>query len=248
MDSPTPHPDPAPTATTLPSTPNLFWWTGSLCTTLALIPTIWTGLDLGAAALFFSPGPLQEAVHWWWVQWINAYVPAAFRILVFAALGLWIIASVIRPRLRHWRLALAFVVLAGALGPGLLVNSGFKDNWQRARPYQVREFGGTQQFTRATVMTDQCDNNCSFVSGHVSCGFFFASLMLLWPRHRLAWAATGVVAGWIIGFARMADGAHWLSDVLWAAPITLLCSWLVWRVLLRFYGSNRGAPPAQQAA
>jgi hypothetical protein len=23
------------------------------------------------------------------------------------------------------------------------------------------------------VMTDQCDNNCSFVSGHVACGFFY---------------------------------------------------------------------------
>ena len=42
-------------------------------------------------------------------------------------------------------------------------------------------------------------------------------------------------SGLTIGFARMADGAHWLSDVLWASPITLVCSWLVWKLLLRLY-------------
>ncbi|MDZ7920812.1 phosphatase PAP2 family protein [Rhodoferax sp.] len=130
---------------------------------------------------------------------------------------------------------MAFVVLAGALGPGLVVNSVFKDHWQRARPYQVQEFGGTQQFTRAAVITDQCNNNCSFVSGHVACGFFLVSLMLIDRKRRKAWGFAGVSAGLTIGFARMADGAHWLSDVLWASPITLMTSWLVWKVLVRVY-------------
>ena len=139
------------------------------------------------------------------------------------------------PSGKPWRLALAFIVLAGALGPGLVVNSGFKDTWQRARPYQVQAFGGTQQFTRAAVITDQCNSNCSFVSGHVACGFFLASLMLVDRKRRVLWGATGVVAGLTIGFARMSDGAHWLSDVLWASPITMLTSWVVWKTLLRLY-------------
>ena len=171
---------------------------------------------------------------WWWVELINLYVPAVFRTAVLLALLGWLWAS-LRRSAHHWRLPLAFMVLAGALGPGLLVNSGFKDNWQRARPYQVEPFGGTQQFTRAAAMTDQCNNNCSFVSGHVACGFFLASLMLVHRRRRVAWGITGVVSGLTIGFARMADGAHWVSDVLWASPITLLCSWIVWKLLLRAY-------------
>ncbi len=201
---------------------------------LALLPTIWTAFDLTAAALFIGPQAQVPAGHWWWVELINAYVPAAFRVMVFVALGLWIWAS-LRPQGKPWRLALAFIVVAGTLGPGILVNSGFKENWQRARPYQVQPFGGTQQFTRATVMTDQCDNNCSFVSGHVACGIFFASLMLVDRRRRVLWGTVGVASGLIIGFARMADSAHWLSDVLWACPITLACSWVVWKVLLRIY-------------
>jgi lipid A 4'-phosphatase len=114
---------------------------------------------------------------------------------------------------------------------------GLKDNWQRARPYQVTLFGGKQNFTRAAVMTDQCDNNCSFVSGHVACGFFFAGIALLHRRRQWLWCAAGVTAGLVIGFARMSDGAHWLSDVLWAGPITLTCSWITWKALLRHNGS-----------
>ncbi len=201
---------------------------------LALLPTLWTVLDLDAAALFIGPATQVPAGHWWWVELINAYIPAAFRVMVFLALAGWIWAS-LRPQGKPWRLALAFIVVAGTLGPGIVVNSGFKENWQRARPYQVQPFGGTQQFTRATVMTDQCDNNCSFVSGHVACGIFLASLMLVDRRRRVLWGTAGVAAGLVIGFARMADGAHWLSDVLWASPITLACSWLVWKVLLRIY-------------
>jgi lipid A 4'-phosphatase len=210
---------------------------------LALVPTIWTALDLAAAGLFIGNALQLHSGTWFWVELINLYIPAVFRTLVLIALAGWIFAMVSQ-KARQWRLPLAFVVLAGTLGPGVLVNSGFKDNWQRARPYQVQDFGGTQQFTRATVMTDQCNNNCSFVSGHVACGFFLASLMLVHRRRQGRWAVAGALAGWVIGFARMSDGAHWLSDVLWACPITLLCSWLVWKFLVWAYKvPNTGESP-----
>jgi lipid A 4'-phosphatase len=218
----------------LNQTPALFWWILGGSLTLALLPTVWTQFDLDAAALFLGPAAPVNAAKWWWVELINLYVPAVFRTLVILALLGWLLAS-LRASGKKWRLPLAFVVLAGALGPGLLVNSGFKDNWARARPYQVEPFGGPQQFTRAAVMTDQCNNNCSFVSGHVACGFFLVSMMLVHRRRRCAWGAVGVAAGLVIGFARMADGAHWFSDVLWASPITLACSWVLWKLLLRAY-------------
>jgi membrane-associated PAP2 superfamily phosphatase len=64
--------------------------------------------------------------------------------------------------------------------------------------------------------------------------------MLIHRQRRVAWAAAGITAGLVIGFARMADVAHWLSDVLWACPITLLCSWLVWKLLLLLYRPPTG--------
>ena len=224
----------APTQTPDRNTPRLFAWIAGLSLLAALVPTLWTALDLGAAALFAGPHAPAQAGHWWWVEWINAWIPAVFRICLVIALCGWLAAQT-QASWQAWRLPLAFVVVAGIVGPGMVVNWGFKENWQRARPYQVENFGGTQKFSRAAVITDQCDNNCSFVSGHVSCGVFLISLGLVHRRRQRRWAAGGVLSGLVIGFARMADVAHWLSDVLWAFPITLLSSWLVWKGLLLLY-------------
>ncbi|MBC7919045.1 MAG: phosphatase PAP2 family protein [Rhodoferax sp.] len=230
--------------TTLPSppdssTPRPFVWTLVCLIFLALWPTVWTHLDLKAAAIFSGTDVVLRAVEWPWVEWINAWIPAVFRTVLILCLLAWGMTWLF-PKYREWRFALAFVVVAGTLGPGLLVNLGFKDNWQRARPYQVEPFGGTKQFTRAAVMTDQCDNNCSFVSGHVACGYFLVGMALVHRRRQLLWTAAGVASGLAIGFARMADSAHWLSDVLWAGPITLTCSWTVWRAMLWLGARNSG--------
>lgn len=231
------------TSTPPPSqTPALFWWLMAGSVALALIPTLWTSVDLTAAGLFIGDAKRLDSGTWWWVELINVYIPAVFRGAVLVALAIWLVIS-FRKQALQWRLPLAFFALAVTLGPGIVVNSGFKDNWQRARPYQVQPFGGTQQFTRAAVITDQCNNNCSFVSGHVACGFFLASLMLVHRRRQGVWAGVGVAAGVVIGFARMSAGDHWLSDVLWAGPITLLCSWLVWKFLLWAYQVDRPQAP-----
>lgn len=203
---------------------------------LALLPTVWSEADVTMAGVFTGPSAsLAQARQWWWVAFINEYIPTLFRACLLLCLIGWVVAT-LQVRWQRWRLALAFVVVAGVLGPGLVVNWVFKDQWQRARPYQVTQFGGTQQFTRAGVMTDQCNYNCSFVSGHVACGAFLASLALVLRRRKL-WIATGVLAGGLVGFSRMAAAGHWLSDVLWAFPITWLTSWLVWCALRRLYAS-----------
>jgi lipid A 4'-phosphatase len=199
----------------------------------AALPAIWPALDIAVARFFLQAQAPFNASQWFWVDWVNEYTPDVFRWFAVLCLAGWIIASLI-PRLRHLCLALAFVGLSVALGPGL-ATWAVKDQTLRARPFDVVEFGGVRQFTPALIKTKQCDDNCAFVSGHVACGFFFASLMLLDPRRRWWWITGGTAAGLIIGLARMSVGAHWLSDVLWAFPITLLTSWIVWNVLALFY-------------
>jgi lipid A 4'-phosphatase len=200
---------------------------------VAALPAFWPALDIAVARFFLQAQPPFNASQWFWVDWVNEYTPDIFRWLAVLCLAGWIIASLI-PRLRPLCLALAFVGLSVALGPGL-ATWAVKDQTLRARPFDVVEFGGVRQFTPALIKTQQCDDNCAFVSGHVACGFFFASLMLLDPRRRWWWITAGTAAGLIIGLARMSVGAHWLSDVLWAFPITLLASWIVWHVLALFY-------------
>jgi lipid A 4'-phosphatase len=189
----------------------------------AFLPVLWPQIDIRTAAFFLKSHPELQTNPTLWVNLINEYTPDLFRSVALALLIGWSVLVLSR-RLKHQALVLAFVGFSLLLGPGL-ATWAVKEHQLRARPFDVVEFGGQRQ----------CTMNCAFVSGHVACGFFFASLMLLDPRRRRWWIATGVAAGLIIGYARMSVGAHWLSDVLWAFPITLASSWLVWRALAFFY-------------
>jgi lipid A 4'-phosphatase len=214
----------------------------SLSTFAALIPAIFPALDFAVARYFLQANAPLHPAQWLWVELVNEHVPTIFRTLVISCLLGWLVMSRL-PKFRHWVPALAFIGLAGLIGPGLLVGA-LKDYTLRARPFHVTEFGGLRQFHPAMEVANECDDNCAFVSGHTADGFFFASLILLDRRRRWRWrwVAIGVSAGLIIGFARIAVGAHWLTDVLWAFPVTLVGSWIAWAVLSRVYHWRLDAP------
>ena len=121
-----------------------------------------------------------------------------------------------------YRKAALFLVIALALGPGLITNTLLKDHWGRARPMQVKEFGGSEEYTRVWVRTDFKDGR-SFASGHASIGFFLMTPFFVLRKKRGKWASafliTGLIYGGLMGLGRMLQGAHWPSDVLWAAGI-----------------------------
>ena len=203
----------------------------ALSVAIAAIPAALPELDRAVAAYFLHPSAPVKTGDWWWVYGINEYTPAVFRTLAVASLLMWWWAQR-TPRWKSWALPAAFIGLALVVGPGLLV-SGAKEITLRARPFHVTEFAGTQQFSPALKRVNQCSDNCAFVSGHTADGFFLASLMLIFPRRRWWWLGAGLASGVVIGFARISVGAHWLSDALWALPITLLGSWLVYQAFLR---------------
>lgn len=116
-----------------------------------------------------------------------------------------------------------FVALCLALGPGLVANVIFKDNWGRARPKQVLEFDGAKPFSPALVRAQNCHRNCSFVSGEASSTFvmFFAAAALFRRRFGMLTGA-GIVFGGLTGLMRMAQGAHFSSDVIFAGVFMAL--------------------------
>jgi lipid A 4'-phosphatase len=110
-----------------------------------------------------------------------------------------------------------FLIAVLAVGPGLVANVVLKDNWGRARPRTVIEFGGKKHFTPAMIPTTECARNCSFVSGEASSAFvpFFAAALLL-PQFRRTLLGAGLAVGLSAGLIRVAQGGHFLSDVLFA--------------------------------
>ena len=68
--------------------------------------------------------------------------------------------------------ALIGLIVGPIVGSGLIANFFFKDNWGRARPVHIEEFGGEKLYTPPFVISDQCLKNCSWIvfDRHMSLG------------------------------------------------------------------------------
>jgi lipid A 4'-phosphatase len=214
------------------------WWLFLL--TVAVF-VVHPGLDLTVAAWFYRPGegfpfadlPVVRAVH--------EFIGVLPKVLV-VLLGLFLASTWYRRHLgdQGRRRAAAFVMLLLLLGPGLAVNL-MKDGWGRARPKQVTEFGGGKQFTPPYQPSDQCRRNCAFTSGHAATGFALMAPAFFVRRRRRAWLVAGVCAGLLVGSIRMAQGGHFVSDVLFSG-------WIVYATALALDAGMRRLWPQRPAA
>lgn len=190
-------------------------------------------LALGLAALFISTPEIDLAVAHWFSQndwhrlfaahslWVDVpyhATPILGKILLLGLLACWLRGQFSqRGFLRHYRRLSAFFLAAALLGPLLIVDSAFKSQLGRARPAQTEVFGGPLRFTPAFLPSDQCQRNCSFVSGHVATtAFIMAAGWLGSTRTRRRWLAISVLAAGYMGVVRMSTGSHFLSDCVFA--------------------------------
>jgi lipid A 4'-phosphatase len=129
-----------------------------------------------------------------------------------------------RTRAAKW----LYLILCFSVGPGLVTNVLLKDQWGRARPVQVAEFGGTKTFAPPLVPSHQCPRNCSFVSGEAASMFtVFYSAALIAPAGSAALMIGGTLVGLAAGFVRVTQGGHFLSDVVFAGVfMALVCAGL----------------------
>jgi len=184
-------------------------------------------LDLQIQRLFFDPAGVESP----WVGKQNALFDLLYAYGCWPAYAMAGVSGAIFllgfrvPSWSRWRRTCAYLVLCLAIGPGLIVNCTLKSHWGRPRPRQVQEFGGEHAFVRVWAY-DASSGGSSFPSGHASTGFYFLALTpLLWRRRQaVAAAALGLGFGSTIGVARMAQGGHFASDVLWSAGICALTS------------------------
>jgi len=105
-----------------------------------------------------------------------------------------------------------YVLLVLSIAPGLIVNAGLKENWERARPAQTVQFGGDKKFTPAFIISDQ--DGYSFSSGHGAAAFSLLGFALLATKRRKLWIGLALSYGVFVSVARIAAGGHFLSDVV----------------------------------
>ena len=202
-------------------------------------------IDLAVARLFHAPETGFVGRRLVWVELLRqAFVALYFGTIALCLAGLVVIWRGRAQWLGLGRLQWLFLAACLAAGPGLIANLVFKDQWGRARPNRVVELGGTKQFTPPLVMTKQCRRNCSFVSGEASSTYVtFYAAAALFPQWSVALVIAGTVGGLATGLIRMAQGAHFLSDIVFAGVFMALTVLALREMMLRGRLSSRPAAP-----
>ncbi len=196
----------------------------------AAVFTIFPDIDLWMSGLFYRPDGGFYLKDAWWAVAIYDSIPI-IAITVGVGSLLLLIGNLVRKRQvgPASNRFLLFLLAALAVGPGLVVNAGFKDNWGRARPRDVAEFSGEKHFTPALQPTDQCERNCSFVAGHPSVVFWLAALgfAVAARRRRNRIFAAAAALGLVAGFGRIVQGGHFLSDVIFSGLAVFAVVWVL---------------------
>jgi lipid A 4'-phosphatase len=169
-------------------------------------------IDLYISSLFF-----QKSFHLndrWWTTFMHESMGYFLCLAMITVVGLYVCNRLSK---RHLcgvdgkKVVYLFLVLI--VGAGLIVNLVLKDNFGRARPRDVVEFGGTKLYTPPFVVSGECGKNCSFSSGEAAAGFFFLALARALSRRRASIVA-GFGFGALTSFCRVASGAHFFSDTV----------------------------------
>ena len=102
----------------------------------------------------------------------------------------------------------------------IIINVLLKTFWGRARPNDVLHFGGVDYFTPWYKISDSCLSNCSFVSGDASVGFSLLVLFFLTKKNIYCYLS--IVFGSFLGIIRIAEGGHFLSDVVFSNLVIII--------------------------
>jgi membrane-associated PAP2 superfamily phosphatase len=194
-------------------------------------------LDLDLAALSFDSARHLFVVNAQpWVQHTRTAARILIALLALPAF-LAIVLKLIWPHRRmliEARAAL-FLIATLALGPGLLTNVVLKDHWGRPRPIDVQQFGGDYRFEPWWDPRGKCPNNCSFIAGEPSGAFWTLAPAALAPPPLQAVAYGAALAFGIgLGAFRMAAGAHFFSDVVFAGVLMYLVIFIAHGLIYRW--------------
>ena len=213
---------------------------------LSLISTIpfWLyPIDITVANLFFvddhslGSWPLERFSIFRFLFWLAPWLTVFLGLVGLSVLSIGILMT----KGKRLRLYGMFIFISVVVGPGLVVNALFKDNWDRPRPRAVQIFGGEEQYV-PPLMPGQKGN--SFPCGHCSVAFSIAIFYLIWrrryPKRAVFALSISIVLGALMGITRIAAGGHFLSDVLWSAVLT-------WFVLILLYWSIMRIPWREDA-
>lgn len=208
------------------------------CAVTLLIMGFYPEWDLYISSFFWTPEykvfPLVLDPHLvqfrrasMWIVWALALLPvvAVARKLLFPSSGMLI----------SGRATLTLVVTL-VVGPLFLVNTVLKPYWGRPRPYEVRQFSGTEEFVSWWDPAGTCRGNCSFVTGESSAAYWTLApaTVLAPPTWKPLAAILAIAFGTLVGIVRVAFGGHFATDVIASCLLITLIVWIAHEAVYRY--------------
>ena len=197
-----------------------FWQWGVFFLT-ALLFRFFPGIDLWVSGLFYHDG-FVLAEHWLPVV-VYFSVHVVMQLFGLGLLISWWLAWKREQFAGLSARAYAYLFTALILGPVIINNVIFKSHSGRPRPRDVDLFGGAHGFLPVFDFSGSCSWNCSFVCGHCGAGFYFIALAFLFTgNRRINVFLAGLAVGVAVSFSRIVQGAHFLSDAVFAFIFTYI--------------------------
>jgi lipid A 4'-phosphatase len=208
----------------------------------SLVVAVYPAIDITISRLFFHGHFPRDQ---WWQSLLHDSLNWFLGLSLGTVVALYAFNRFFKRKICNVdgrRVAYLFLVLA--IGAGLIVNVGLKDNFGRARPRDVAEFGGPRQFTPAFAMSHECRTNCSFSSGDAAGGFFSLALVFaLVRRRRRAALVAAVMIGGIESLARISSGAHFFSDTVVSFFVMLIVADVLYFYLVMSPAERKATRP-----
>lgn len=196
----------------------------------------WTNADTAISNLFYD----RDIQQWTW--FFHTGCTLFYRCGIYPAFvlfGIGIVMLHFGRVAKRWNVFRAglFLIMLFVIGPGIIVNHGFKNHWGRPRPHQIQEFSGPHAFVPVGTPGTLQQNNSSFPSGHAAVAFYLIGpAFLASPRHRglsTKMMLCGLIFGGGMALVRVMQGGHFMSDVVWSAAVVYFTAVILSAVILR---------------
>lgn len=130
-----------------------------------------------------------------------------------------------------------FLFACLTIGPGITVSALAKNVFERPRPSCIDTFGGDLEFKKPFQPRDfskiERHKNQSFPSGHAARSFIFLAFAFIDKKNNKKIMLASTLFGILSGGVRIAQGGHFLSDVLFSGILIYLTCWVLHYLILK---------------
>lgn len=206
---------------------NIFIWIAFIICSVSFV--IYPQIDLYISSIFYDNAFYLKGSFY--ELFFYKSVPIVVTTLAVGSIAIFLYNSFAHKNILFIdKRTILYLILVLALAPGLIVNTTFKENWGRARPGEIKQFGGDKTFTPAFVLSNQ--NGNSFSSGHGSAAFSVLGFALLARKRKKLWITLALSYGVAVSFARIIGGGHFFSDNVTSFFIVYITTYILYHYIV----------------